>query len=42
MAVVVGAAIGSEIGSRRGRILQLRLALSVVLVIAGFKLIFLG
>lgn len=41
-AVVVGAAIGSEIGSRRGRIVQLRAALSVVLVIAGLKLIFLG
>ena len=41
-AVVVGAAIGSEIGSRRGRIVYLRAALSVVLVIAGLKLIFLG
>ncbi len=41
-AVVVGAAIGSEIGSRRGRIVHLRAALSLVLVIAGLKLIFLG
>jgi uncharacterized protein len=40
--VVIGAAIGTEIGSRRGRIVQLRGALSVVLVIAGLKLIFLG
>jgi uncharacterized protein len=42
VAVIVGAAIGSEIGSRRGRILQLRLALSLVLVIAGLKLLFIG
>jgi uncharacterized membrane protein YfcA len=42
VAVVVGAVIGSEIGSRRGRIVQLRAALSVVLVIAGLKLIFIG
>jgi uncharacterized membrane protein YfcA len=41
-AVVIGAVIGSEIGNRRGRIVQLRAALSVVLVIAGLKLIFLG
>jgi uncharacterized membrane protein YfcA len=41
-AVIVGAAIGSEVGSRRGRIVYLRAALSVVLVIAGFKLIFIG
>jgi uncharacterized membrane protein YfcA len=41
-AVVVGAVIGSEIGSRRGRIIYLRAALSVVLLIAGFKLIFIG
>lgn len=42
VAVVAGAVIGSEIGSRRGRIVQLRAALSVVLVIAGLKLIFIG
>lgn len=41
-AVVVGAVIGSEIGNRRGRIVHLRAALSVVLVIAGLKLIFIG
>lgn len=41
-AVVVGAVIGSEIGSRRGRIVHLRTALSVVLVIAGLKLLFIG
>jgi uncharacterized membrane protein YfcA len=41
-AVVVGAVIGSEIGNRRGRIVYLRVALSVVLVIAGLKLIFIG
>ncbi len=41
-AVVIGAVIGSEIGNRRGRIVQLRAALSVVLVIAGLKLIFIG
>lgn len=39
-AVVLGALVGSEVGSRRGRILLLRRALSLVLVIAGFKLIF--
>ncbi len=38
-AVVLGALVGSEIGSRTGPILLLRRALSVVLVIAGFKLI---
>jgi hypothetical protein len=42
VAVVVGAVIGSEIGNRRGRIAQLRAALSLVLVIAGLKLIFVG
>jgi uncharacterized protein len=41
-AVVIGAVIGSEVGNRRGRTLLLRQALSVVLIIAGFKLIFLG
>jgi uncharacterized protein len=41
-AVVIGAVIGSEIGNRRGRIIHLRAALSVVLVIAGLKLIFIG
>jgi uncharacterized membrane protein YfcA len=41
-AVILGAIIGSEIGSRRGRTLQLRGALSVVLVIAGLKLLILG
>ena len=41
-AVVVGAVIGSEIGNRRGRTFLLRRALSVVLVIAGLKLLFLG
>lgn len=42
VAVVGGAVIGSEIGNRRGRTLLLRSALSVVLVIAGLKLIFVG
>jgi hypothetical protein len=42
VAVVAGAAIGSEIGNRRGRIVQLRALLSLVLVIAGLKLIFIG
>lgn len=42
VAVVAGAVIGSEIGSRRGRIVQLRLALAVVLVIAGLKLLLIG
>jgi uncharacterized membrane protein YfcA len=40
LAVIVGAVVGSELGSRRARTLQLRTALSVVLVIAGLKLIF--
>ena len=39
VAVVIGAVIGSEFGSRQGRTLQLRTALSIVLVIAGLKLI---
>ena len=42
LAVVVGALIGSEIGGRRGRTFVLRNALSIVLVIAGIKLIFFG
>jgi uncharacterized membrane protein YfcA len=42
IAVGLGAILGSEIGSRRGRTLFLRRALSVVLVIAGLKLIFIG
>jgi uncharacterized membrane protein YfcA len=42
VAVVAGAVIGSEIGNRRGRIAHLRAALSVVLVIAGLKLVFIG
>jgi uncharacterized membrane protein YfcA len=42
VAVVAGAAIGSEVGNRRGRTLMLRRALSAVLVIAGLKLIFIG
>ena len=42
IAVVAGAAIGSEVGNRRGRTLMLRSALSAVLVIAGLKLIFIG
>ncbi len=41
-AVVLGGLVGSEIGSRRGRTLLLRRALSVVLVIAGFKLLLFG
>jgi uncharacterized membrane protein YfcA len=40
--VVLGALVGSEIGSRRGRTLLLRRALSLVLVVAGFKLLFFG
>lgn len=40
--VILGAAIGSELGSRQGHTLQLRGLLSVVLVIAGIKLIFFG
>jgi uncharacterized membrane protein YfcA len=42
VAVVVGAVIGSEIGTRRAPTFRLREALSVVLVIAGLKLIFVG
>jgi uncharacterized membrane protein YfcA len=42
VAVVVGAVIGSEIGTRRAPTFRLREALSVVLVIAGLKLIFIG
>jgi uncharacterized membrane protein YfcA len=42
IAVVIGAVIGSEIGSRRGRTFLLRRALSLVLAVAGMKLIFLG
>lgn len=42
VAVVAGAVIGSEIGSRRGRTFMLRRALSFVLVIAGLKLIVFG
>lgn len=41
-AVLVGALIGSELGSRRAATPRLRLALAGVLVIAGLKLIFLG
>lgn len=41
-AVLVGALIGAEIGSRRASPPQLRLALAAVLVLAGLKLIFLG
>jgi hypothetical protein len=41
-AVLVGAIIGAEIGSRRASPPQLRLALAGVLVLAGLKLIFLG
>jgi len=41
-AVLAGAFIGSEIGSRRGRPAQLRTMLSGVLVIAGAKLILFG
>jgi uncharacterized membrane protein YfcA len=40
--VVVGAFLGSELGTRRARTFQLRELLSVVLVIAGLKLIFVG
>jgi uncharacterized membrane protein YfcA len=42
VAVVVGAAIGSTIGVRRGSTLLLRQALSAVLVVAGLKLLFIG
>jgi uncharacterized membrane protein YfcA len=41
-AVLLGALIGSELGSRRAPTAQLRLALAAVLAIAGLKLIFLG
>jgi uncharacterized membrane protein YfcA len=41
-AVLVGAVIGAEIGSRRASPPQLRLALGVVLALAGLKLILLG
>jgi uncharacterized membrane protein YfcA len=41
-AVLVGAVVGAEIGSRRASPPQLRLALAAVLVLAGLKLIFLG
>jgi hypothetical protein len=40
-AVVIGAVIGSELGNRRAPTIWLRRALAGVLVIAGFKLIFL-
>lgn len=40
--VIVGAVVGSEIGTRRAPTFRLREALSVVLVIAGLKLIFVG
>jgi uncharacterized membrane protein YfcA len=40
--VIAGAAIGSELGSRQGHTLQLRGLLSVVLVIAGIKLLVFG
>jgi hypothetical protein len=42
VAVVAGAFVGSGIGSRRASPPQLRVALAVVLVVAGLKLIFLG
>jgi len=42
VAVVLGAVLGSELGNRRAPTMLLRRALSVVLVVAGFKLIFLG
>jgi uncharacterized membrane protein YfcA len=41
-AVLLGAVIGSELGARRWRPPQLRLALAAVLVVAGLKLIFIG
>ena len=40
--VIVGAVIGSEIGTRKAPTFRLREALSVVLVIAGLKLILVG
>lgn len=41
-AVLFGALLGSEIGTRRARVPHLRLALAAVLIIAGLKLIFIG
>ena len=41
-AVLVGALVGAEIGSRRASPPQLRYLLGAVLVVAGLKLIFLG
>ena len=41
-AVLIGAVIGAEVGSRRASPPQLRLALGLVLALAGLKLIFLG
>ena len=41
-AVLIGAVIGAEIGSRRASPPQLRYALGAVLALAGLKLIFLG
>lgn len=41
-AVLVGAVIGAEFGSRRASPPQLRLALGAVLAVAGLKLIFIG
>jgi uncharacterized membrane protein YfcA len=41
-AVLVGAVIGAEIGSRRASPPQLRYLLGAVLIVAGLKLIFLG
>jgi uncharacterized membrane protein YfcA len=41
-AVLAGAVVGAEIGSRRASPPQLRVALAGVLVIAGLKLIFIG
>ena len=41
-AVIAGAILGSEIGNRQGHTLLLRRALSLVLVIAGLKLILFG
>ena len=41
-AVLLGAVIGAEIGSRRASPPQLRLALAIVLALAGLKLILLG
>jgi uncharacterized membrane protein YfcA len=40
--VAVGGLVGSELGARRFSTTNLRRALSLVLVIAGLKLIFLG